>query len=166
MQLSPVAGLVSPVDFLRHLAKRVFLATQYIRHPSVPLYTPEPDIVHELVGHATTLAHPRFVELNVAFGRASQHAPAHLQTALAHLYWWTMEFGVVIEQGAPKAFGAGLLSSFGELGRLSSTPLVPLDIELAAQTPYDPTCYQPALFAARSFSHLSEELLQWLRQHH
>ena len=58
--MRPVAGLVSDRNFLGHLGRSTFLATQYMRHPSRPLYTPEPDVVHELVGHAATFCDPAF----------------------------------------------------------------------------------------------------------
>src|SRR5207253_6432775 len=70
--LEPVAGLVQPRVFLENLANGVFLCTQYIRHHSTPLYTPEPDVVHEIVGHGVTLASPRLAELNRLFGKAVQ----------------------------------------------------------------------------------------------
>src|SRR5207245_4144210 len=69
-RLEPVAGLVQPRVFLENLADGVFLCTQYIRHYSTPLYTPEPDVVHEIVGHGVTLASPRLAELNRLFGEA------------------------------------------------------------------------------------------------
>ena len=69
-RLEPVAGLVQPRVFLENLADGVFLCTQYIRHHSTPLYTPEPDVVHEIVGHGVTLASPRLAELNRLFGKA------------------------------------------------------------------------------------------------
>lgn len=162
MQLIPVAGLVSSRAFLGHLSDGYFLSTQYIRHHSVPLYTPEPDIVHELIGHATSFAHPDFVELNEAFGRATLDASDERLQQLAYLYWWTLEFGVVQEGSAQKAYGAGLLSSFGELRRLTETPTTPLDCNKAAQTPYDPTTYQPSLFVAGSFAELKQQLLDYL----
>src|SRR6185369_6936402 len=69
-RLEPVAGLVEPRVFLESLASGTFLCTQYIRHYSTPLYTPEPDVVHEIVGHAVTLASERFAQLNRLFGEA------------------------------------------------------------------------------------------------
>ena len=163
MALIPVAGLVTSRAFLGHLSDGYFLSTQYIRHHSVPLYTPEPDIVHELVGHACTFAVDAFVELNTAFGIAALNASEQWLAKLTNLYWWTLEFGVVYENGEPKAYGAGLLSSFGELERLPKTPLLPLDFEAAGSTKYDPTGYQPALFAAESFRELRAALLSYLR---
>src|SRR5712692_8620131 len=69
-RLEPVAGLVEPRVFLENLADGVFLCTQYIRHHSTPLYTPEPDVVHEILGHGVTLASERLAELNRLFGTA------------------------------------------------------------------------------------------------
>src|SRR5262245_54711551 len=72
-RMIPVAGLVSSRVFLGNLAAGVFLSTQYIRHASQPLYTPEPDVVHELVGHACTLFDPTLAALNRLFGAAAPH---------------------------------------------------------------------------------------------
>lgn len=152
----PVAGLVSARTFLEYLGRDVFLSTQYMRHHSRPLYTPEPDVVHELVGHAATFASPEFVALNRAFGRAAVHArEEEARRRIDRLYWFTMEFGVVEEGGATKAVGAGLLSSFGELERFQDgAALVPFDVDEIVETAYDPTGYQSRLFVAPSFESL------------
>jgi len=165
MRMLPVAGLVSPRAFMVHLARGVFLSTQYIRHHSAPLYTPEPDIVHELVGHAGTLAHPELAALSRAFGRAAEVADEPTLEAMTRLYWYTLEFGLVVERGAIKAYGAGLLSSYGELGRFATeTRIEAWDIQKIIATPFDPTDYQRVLFAAPSFAEMQRDVLAWLRR--
>lgn len=162
-RMLPVAGLVSARTFLTYLGRDVFLATQYIRHHSRPLYTPEPDVVHELVGHAATLGHQRLAELNRLFGRAAEASSDSVVERIARVYWYTLEFGAVREDGGVKAYGAGMLSSAGELRRLASgAALRPLDLETMASTPYDPTDYQPAYFVAESSERVLEELTGWL----
>ncbi len=93
----PVAGLVTSRAFLGNLRFDQFLSTQYIRHHTVPLYTPEPDIVHELVGHAATLADPGFAALNRAFGRAAERVSDDVLKQIERVYWYTLEFGVTKE---------------------------------------------------------------------
>ena len=160
---APVAGLVTPRDFMERLADRTFLATQYMRHPSTPLYTPEPDLIHELVGHAPSLCDERYARINELFGEATQVADESVVERLIRTYWYCMEFGVVREGNALKAVGAGLLSSFGELGRFErEATLVPFDLELVGRTPFDPTQYQSTLFVAASEDVLLATLSEWL----
>jgi phenylalanine-4-hydroxylase len=163
-KMHPVAGLVTARGFLSRLGDDVFLSTQYMRHPSVPLYTPEPDVVHELVGHAATLAHPLFAELNRAFGLATARANDEDLKAIERVYWYSLEFGVAREASGLKAYGAGLLSSFGELERIQGQArLLPWNVEQVAAAPYDPTRYQDTLFVAeQGFTPLAKDLLKWL----
>jgi phenylalanine-4-hydroxylase len=161
--MKPVAGLVSDRTFLGHLGRGVFLATQYIRHASRPLYTPEPDVVHELVGHAATFCHPRFARLNRLFGKAAAEADDERLARISRLYWYTLEFGVCREGEAVKVCGAGLLSSFGELGRFETrAELRAFDPDAIANTPYDPTDYQKTLFVADSFDEFCGRTAQYL----
>jgi phenylalanine-4-hydroxylase len=162
-RLEPVAGLVEPRVFLESLAGGVFLSTQYIRHHSAPLYTPEPDVAHEVAGHAVTLASERLAALNRLFGEAVRRTRgAEELERLSRVYWFTVEFGVVREGGEVKAYGAGLLSSAGELEALGRAELRPFDLEAASRAEYDPTHFQPVLFCADSFEEMSAKLGDFL----
>jgi phenylalanine-4-hydroxylase len=155
----PVAGLVTSQVFLTQLSRQVFVSTQYIRHSSRPLYTPEPDLIHEVIGHAVSLTNPELAALNQRFGQVAACAPAERLVELERLYWFTVEFGAVLEDGKPKAYGAGLLSSFGELGRFSTDAFLrPFDVESATAYSYDPTDYQKLLFFVPSLAFLRERL--------
>jgi phenylalanine-4-hydroxylase len=161
--LEPVAGLVQPRAFLESLANGVFLCTQYIRHHSTPFYTPEPDVVHELLGHAVTLTSPRLAELNRLFGEVVKRTESDQEfERLARVYWFTIEFGVMREAGEVKAYGTGLLSSAGELEAMHRAELRPLDLDEASRLEYDPTRYQPALFCADSFEAMYQTLRDYL----
>jgi phenylalanine-4-hydroxylase len=162
-RLEPVAGLVEPRIFLESLARGVFLCTQYIRHHSTPLYTPEPDVAHEIIGHAVTLASPRLAQINRLFGEAVKRTQsAEELDRLARVYWFTIEFGVLREDGRVKAYGTGLLSSAGELEEMHKAELRPLDLQAAANHVYDPTHYQSVLFCAESFDEMERSLREFL----
>lgn len=162
--LQPVAGLVSAREFLEALSRRVFCATQYIRHHSQPLYTPEPDIVHELMGHAPMLAIPEFADLSQKIGEGSLRADDAQVEQLATLYWFTIEYGVLIEDGHLKAYGAGLLSSFGELEHALSgkVEIRPFDPWTAKDTAYPITTYQPLLWSVTSIREAFDKMTEFV----
>jgi phenylalanine-4-hydroxylase len=158
-----VPGLVPTRTFYGALGDRRFCSTQYIRHHSVPFYTPEPDVVHELVGHANALAEPRFAGLYELAGQAARRCETdEALEAFSRVFWFSLEFGVAWESGADgrelRAYGAGLLSSFGEIQAFRAAEIRPLDIAAMASLDYDITTYQPVLFAAESFDHAHEVL--------
>ncbi|HKR49089.1 MAG TPA: phenylalanine 4-monooxygenase [Pseudonocardiaceae bacterium] len=157
--INPVPGLVPTRTFYGSLAERTFLSTQYIRHHSVPFYTPEPDIVHEIIGHANMLASPVFADLYEVAGRASRRATTDVALdVFSRVFWFTLEFGVVHEDGAVKAYGAGLLSSYGEIDTFRDAEIRPWDLSAMAAQKYDITRYQPTLFAAISFEQMLADL--------
>lgn len=155
----PAAGLVELGEFFGALGDRVFHSTQYVRHPAQPLYTPEPDVVHEVAGHGVLMAAPRFARVKQEAGLAAQRVttPAALQL-IADVFWFSLEFGVVREGGGLRAYGAGLLSSFGEIQELGQVDVRPLDVAAMATQPYDITKYQPVLFAGSCVDEVIEVL--------
>jgi phenylalanine-4-hydroxylase len=153
----PAAGLVGFDQFYGSLADGVFHSTQYVRHHAWPLYTPEPDLIHEVIGHGGLLASPRLAELNRLAGQAARR----LQTQpgrdfLAKVFWFSIEFGVLYEGDELRAYGAGLLSSYGEIEEFRGAEIRPLDIAEMGVLEYDITKYQPILFAADGIDHLLE----------
>jgi phenylalanine-4-hydroxylase len=158
-RIRPVPGLVPTRTFYESLADATFCSTQYIRHHSVPRYTPEPDIVHEIIGHATMLASPVFADLYIRAGWAARRCRTEEALAcFSRIFWCTLEFGVVREDGQQRAYGAGLLSSFGEIQQFRDADIQEWDLRAMGNLAYDITQYQPVLFAARSFDHLVDAL--------
>lgn len=154
-------GLAPIREFYGSLGDRRFLSTQYVRHPSVPLYTPEPDIIHEVVGHCNSLANTGFADLYAIAGAASRRADDDALVRFSKTFWFTLEFGVVYEHGDLKTYGAGLLSSFGEMNVYRDAEIRDWDPDAMAVTDYDINHYQPVLFAAPDFDTIVTDLTAW-----
>jgi len=157
-RLAPIEGLVDTRAFLSWLSWRTMLSTQYIRHHSRPEYTPEPDIVHEAIGHIPMFTNPNFADYSQFVGHGARIANDEQLEELGRLYWFTVEFGMVEHEGKIKAYGAGLLSSYGELQHAFSDEVErrPFDLKKVVSHEYTYSDMQPVLYVIPSYAQLKE----------
>lgn len=157
-RLAPIEGLVDTRSFLSWLSFRTMLSTQYIRHHSRPEYTPEPDIVHEAMGHIPMFTNKNFADYSQFIGYGARMATDEQLEQLGRLYWFTVEFGLVEHEGDIKAYGAGLLSSFGELEHAFSdkVELRKFDLEQVINHEFTYSDIQPVLYIIPSYAELKE----------
>jgi phenylalanine-4-hydroxylase len=157
-------GLLDPRVFLSHLGTKRQPCTVYLRHGSRPDYTPEPDLVHEAVGHAPMLTDPGAARLNEVIGRAAAIASPRQLEALLRVYWFTLEFGLVEERTGLRAYGAGLLSSFGELPHAFTDAVDrrPFKLSEVIAQAYAHDRMQDVLFVAPSLALILSEVEAWL----
>jgi phenylalanine-4-hydroxylase len=165
-RLAPIEGLVETRAFLSWLGKRTMLCTQYLRHHSRPDYTPEPDIVHEIIGHIPNFTNADFADYSQFIGKGAVVAGDEQLKQLGRLYWFTVEFGLVEEGDGIKAFGAGLLSSYSELEHAFSDKVDrrKFDLKEVIETEYDYSNMQPVLFVIPSYSYLKEVTREFIER--
>uniref|UniRef100_A0AC35FC23 Biopterin-dependent aromatic amino acid hydroxylase family profile domain-containing protein n=1 Tax=Panagrolaimus sp. PS1159 TaxID=55785 RepID=A0AC35FC23_9BILA len=166
-RLRPVAGYLSARDFLAGLAFRVFNCTQYVRHHADPFYTPEPDTVHELMGHMALFADPDFAQFSQEIGLASLGTSDEDLSKLATLYFFSIEFGMCCvgndqKTNKPKykIYGAGLLSSAGELQHAvgGKAEIVRFDPDRVVQQECLITTFQDSYFYTKNFDEAQQKL--------
>ena len=130
----------------------------------MPLYTPEPDIIHEVIGHGHLLATPTFSELHRLRRRGRPPRARRRDVEfISKVFWFTVEFGVVVEDGELRAYGAGILSSYGEIDEFRGMVQRPLDILEMGSADYDITQYQPVLYRAESLDEVREVVGAFMR---
>ena len=153
-----VPGLIPEVPFFTLLANRKFPVTDWIRQPEEFDYIVEPDIFHDLFGHVPLLFNPVMADYVQRYGQGGLKA-AELGACelLSRLYWYTIEFGLIRQPDGLRAYGAGILSSSGELQYAVNSPephRVPLDLERTMRTRYKIDTYQQTYFVIDSFKQL------------
>jgi phenylalanine-4-hydroxylase len=162
MHLVPAEGALPYRTFYEYIAARGFPVTQFIRHGSHPEFTPEPDMIHDCLGHVPPLMNQDYAELLTLIGKAAATTPHGDQVlALKRFSWFSIEFGLIEEQGETRVFGAGILSSTGEIPHsLFSKQATrrPFVTETVINTDYDPSRMQKDFFIAPSLPFLRREL--------
>lgn len=157
-----VPGLIPAVDFLGLLSERRFCSSTWLRSLSQLDYLEEPDMFHDIYGHVPLFYDHRYSEFLCRVGELGRRY-GHSEQAIATLerfYWFTIEFGLVREQGAMKLYGAGLMSSYGEASSVftSSPVLRPFDLREIAGHSFVKSEMQHEYFVLSSFAQLYESL--------
>lgn len=157
-EIACVPGLVPDDVFYDHLAHRRFPASWWIRTPEELDYLVEPDVFHDLFGHVPLLFDPVFADYMQEYGRGGPKAIAHdAVPLLARLYWYMVEFGLILVDGEVKAYGAGMLSSFGETKYSVDSPVpnrIGFNLERVMRTRYLIDRFQSTYFVLDSFEQL------------
>ena len=155
--VSPVPALIKPEEFFTLLSKKKFPAANFIRTPEDIDYIEEPDVFHELFGHCPLLTNKPYADYMHQFGLLALKADAKTQMRLFRLFWFTIEFGLINEEGKLKAYGGGILSSKSEIIYSVESEIpqrVRLDPLEALLTPFRIDILQPKYFIINSFEEL------------
>lgn len=157
-----VPGYLPAKTFFAFLARRKFPTTISIRPKTQMDYLPEPDIIHDVLGHVPLHADAVFADFLQTYGQAALHTndPQHTER-LARLFWFTVEFGLIREDGRLKLYGSGLISSEGEGHHSLESSEVdrrPFELERVCGTSFEIDRYQPILYVLESFEQLRDAM--------
>jgi len=163
--LRPVTSIMEPRPFLNSFAFKIFHCTQYIRHKDAIVSNQEPDICHELIGHAPMLVNPGFAEFAHELGLATLGATDKEIDEMTSIFWYTFEFGLCLQNGQPKVYGAGIIPSIREIGEsLSHKDLHrPFDLKKMTES-FDDLQYtsrQLHYFMAPDFAEVASQIRQY-----
>ena len=157
-EIVAVPGLIPEVPFFTLLANRKFPVTDWLRTPAEFDYIVEPDVFHDLFGHVPLLFNPVFADHMQAYGAGGLKAHAlGACEQLSRLYWYTVEFGLMRQANGLRAYGAGILSSSGELAYAVQSPepqRIALNLLRTMRTRYKIDSYQQTYFVIDSFQQL------------
>jgi len=157
-----VPGYLPAKAFFAFLAQRQFPTTITVRPKERMDYLPEPDIIHDVFGHVPLHADPIFADFLQTYGKAALWTdnPEHTER-LARLFWFTVEFGLIHEDGKLKLYGSGLISSDGEGHHALESPKVdrrPFELDRVCDTTFEIDHYQPILYVLDSFEQLRDAM--------
>jgi phenylalanine-4-hydroxylase len=157
-ELVAVPGLVPDLVFFEHLANRRFPVTVWLREPHEFDYIVEPDVFHDFFGHVPMLFDPVFADYMQAYGKGGlkAHALGAIEM-LARLYWYTVEFGLLETPAGLRTYGAGIVSSGGEIRHSIESPepnRIGFDLLRVMRTRYKIDTYQETYFVVRGFDEL------------
>lgn len=166
-----VPGFLPAKAFFACLAQREFPTTIVIRPEAQMDYLPEPDIFHDVFGHVPLHADPVFADFLQTYGKAALHTDdsEHIER-LGRLFWFTVEFGLIKEDGRTKIYGSGLISSHGESHHCLHAPegrgkgkveRRPFDLERVCDTTFEIDKYQPILYVLESFEQLRDAMTSY-----
>lgn len=160
-ELVAVPGLIPDLAFFEHLANRRFPVTVWLRRPEEFDYIVEPDVFHDFFGHVPLLFDAAYADYMQAYGKGGLKA-ARLDALamLARLYWYTVEFGLLRTAEGMRIFGAGILSSGGEVVHSLESPKprrLAFDLERILRTEYRIDRFQDTYFVIESFERLVED---------
>lgn len=160
MGLVPAEGLIDVKNFFHYLSQRFMPCTQFLRHGANPEYTPEPDAVHDVIGHIPPLMNKEYADLIQLIGQGVHSANMEQLQAWQRIYWFTVEFGLIEEKNQLKVYGAGLLSSFGEMNYCFSDEVDrrPFKLDEVIQQEYNSNVMQDVLYVIPSLGFLREQV--------
>jgi phenylalanine-4-hydroxylase len=154
-----VGGFIPAPQFFHSLSQRRFPTTLIVRPRAQLDYLPEPDIFHDVFGHVPLHSHPVFADFLQQFGAHAASAGSEAETtAMARLFWFTVEFGLIRESGRVKIYGSGLISSQGDAANALSDRCDrrPFDLNAVVSQPFEIDHFQDVLFVIDSFDQLFE----------
>ena len=159
-QSTPVSGFLPADVFFEMLAARMFPTTTWLRGRDSLEYTPEPDIFHDVFGHVPMHAHPVFANFLEHYGKICSGLmddPAALER-MGRLFWFTVEFGLIRQDGSTKVYGSGLISSHGECSRVlaGGCEVKDFDLDAVLNQEFQTGEMQPVLYAVESFDQIYE----------
>jgi len=159
-QSTPVSGFLPADAFFEMLAARMFPTTTWLRSRDSLEYTPEPDIFHDVFGHVPMHAHPVFADFLQHYGKVCaglMHDPVALER-MGRLFWFTVEFGLIRQDGEVKVYGSGLISSHGECSRVlaGGCEVKDFNLEAVMAQEFQTGEMQPVLYAVESFEQIYE----------